>query len=1229
MNMTSGVYLRLLPGCHCVRQFSVVQSVTDILLVGAGDGVQMTCSPGLGLVFLNVTGLTLQGITILGCGMNGSNSVVINSAISALVDLFIQLPEGANVAVVIASCTNVVADHVTIVNTTGLGLAGVNVAGVSNFTNCIFSFNMPQQCFIFDPYSDQSRDHMIGGGATFLYMDYINRNNNDPVTLNIENNTFSFSSYCGLETYMEINQYFETFRNFSYTMGASGGLSLGLAQQKYSVSIDIQGSHFENNTATFGSAVSIYWYAGLQDTHINFTDCTFTKNGLLDYEQTLQGSTAYLTGGGVLILKDLIVPQQYQVNRPSANYSNTVVFLRSQFLYNSGYLGSGVLISSLYSVLPNSFDTILFDSCHFEGNSAMTGPALYIAENKASGLQSGLVVRIQNCTFVNNSVDQSPFSSGAYAVVQVMQMNITINGSSFLSNTGTAVGGIHSLIILEGEVDFENNTALAGGSLNLISETLLLIRQDSVITFNSNFAIISGGAIYVDYYYSQRNVGYAYDCFLHFETINAFCTLTYQCTDLTVANISLKFSNNKSRLGGMLYGSTLDSCPWAANLKKQLNQNGSTLQLMYENGVIFHLDQSPNTSAVLSTPVRTLDLAVVVNMSSPSFMPGQEIFFSIFTADQLNQSVTAAVIAQGVSATAGDSEYWLTSTNYGTNIYGQQNTTRNITLYSLGTYVQSKSTSVALGECSFGFEYNSTSGNCQCSAATLSSGVTCDEDLKAFNVRYGQWFGPGPVNVGVVLHSCLLDYCQPQIFGHDIMVEPQAIDNQCTNNRGGLLCGGCQKGYSAVLGTNRCLKCDNNSLALIIYFAAAGIGIITIISFLHITFSEGYIGGALFYASMVSSYEIYFTGHFKDRSVIIPIYMLNLDMGFETCFYDGMTQLDRAGLSLIFPIYLFILMILFIWLASYSLRLSEWLAKSNYSPSKLVATLIILSYNSITQSSLQILGYVRLTVHQDIGKSIEVYAWATDPNVAYFSPLHTVLFVVSVIILAAFTIPIPVFLLLPTFTSRFVWRMKPLYDAFFSYYREKFTFWISMRLIIRILLFNISLLVHPPLNILLLGLLHSVLMLLTIVAQPYKRLVTMALESFFLSSILLLITGSLRLQALKMYFVDPEKTDMVFVFVVVGAAYVVMLGILVWHVILRFPKLCKGKFSKHTVSTQPNGSSYGALTGVRQSVTDDDDESDGDDAMMQLPKKRNFVQYREPLLDVSMRLSDLRVDNQS
>ena len=53
-------------------------------------------------------------------------------------------------------------------------------------------------------------------------------------------------------------------------------------------------------------------------------------------------------------------------------------------------------------------------------------------------------------------------------------------------------------------------------------------------------------------------------------------------------------------------------------------------------------------------------------------------------------------------------------------------------------------------------------------------------------------------------------------------------------------------------------------------------------------------------------------GSSRDIYIMIPVVyfsMLNLGIGFPVCLYNGMTELWKAGLSLLFPVYLLIIIL--------------------------------------------------------------------------------------------------------------------------------------------------------------------------------------------------------------------------------------------------------------------------------------------------------------------------------
>ena len=73
------------------------------------------------------------------------------------------------------------------------------------------------------------------------------------------------------------------------------------------------------------------------------------------------------------------------------------------------------------------------------------------------------------------------------------------------------------------------------------------------------------------------------------------------------------------------------------------------------------------------------------------------------------------------------------------------------------------------------------------------------------------------------------------------------------------------------------------------------------------------------------------------------ISLINLDLGFEICFYEGMSELAETGLQIVFPLYLWLLMFIIIMVEKYNLHTKT----STHSAIPVLATLILLSYSKL------------------------------------------------------------------------------------------------------------------------------------------------------------------------------------------------------------------------------------------------------------------------------------------
>ena len=158
---------------------------------------------------------------------------------------------------------------------------------------------------------------------------------------------------------------------------------------------------------------------------------------------------------------------------------------------------------------------------------------------------------------------------------------------------------------------------------------------------------------------------------------------------------------------------------------------------------------------------------------------------------------------------------------------------------------------------------------------------------------------------GLILSkACPKDYCTSD----SVNITLDNLDVQCDLNRSGMLCGACATNYSLMLGSSKCQVCSNTYLILLVPFAAAGIALVVFLSVLRLTVATGMVNGLIIYANVVqvNNYLFLPAGH---TSFFLRVFIawLNLDLGIETCFYDGMDAYAQTWLQFAFPLYVWII----------------------------------------------------------------------------------------------------------------------------------------------------------------------------------------------------------------------------------------------------------------------------------------------------------------------------------
>ena len=365
--------------------------------------------------------------------------------------------------------------------------------------------------------------------------------------------------------------------------------------------------------------------------------------------------------------------------------------------------------------------------------------------------------------------------------------------------------------------------------------------------------------------------------------------------------------------------------------------------------------------------------------------------------------------------------------------------------------------------------------------------------------------------VEYIIQDCPFDYCVQKPVNISLN-SSQERDRQCAFNRSGILCGECQQGLSLVLATTKCKQCSNIYLLLIIPFALAGIALVVFILFFNITIATGTIHGLIFYSNLLP--VNYFT---QPSALTVFISWVNLDLGIETCFYNGMSSQAKVLLQLIFPAYLFLLIFLIIILSRYFNFFATLL--SNRNPVAALCTLIFMSYSKLVHF---IIAALQSTVLELPGH-IKQRVWMYDANVQYLTPRHTPQFVAAILILVAgglFTLLLFFAQWLPRcYKWRLMrWTRNTKYTAFIDAYHAPFTR--KHRYLVGLLLFALifhnvvaAMATNDSTPILSMGCIANGLLVVKLLnIKAYKAWVHDLLETTFLWNLVFLAYGTLYMQ---------------------------------------------------------------------------------------------------------------------
>ena len=1203
-NVTSHTTIRLEPGYFTLEKTVLIRDLTNFTIEGEG-GVSIQCPAEVGLVFVNVSSLTIRSIAIDGCGFSQSDIDRAMNILDDIVNVFYVIPRVVRIAVLIGHCENMTMDNVTIMNTRGFGLVGINVIGNSlisdttlvNNTNpgaCKTGTSKPNDISNLIDYDSANQ---LGGGAAIMYFDYHNQTMYQGIkfSLDVYNCYFIHNSECSL-VYLNLlrspgrgESSFVT--DIGYRVGGFGAFGLVLAQLQYGVHIRTSSSLFRNNSATFGAGYQIVLFTGVQDTRVTIDGCVFE-------------------GSPVAFFNDVRLPSSINYGPYRENRDTSISFMNSNFTNSRQDVRHSMIIySNYYSAVSNNEQVvkIYVDKCRFTGNRAYVGAAILVYEFKLSGFNVGMQVSIKDTDFTNNEIinadpDATITIAQSAGIVDIRNVNVTLSGNcSFIDNAGTALRAESSLVGVNGNITFLRNIGINGGAMHLVEYAYLIMNRNSSLHFIENDARISGGAIYVNENgLNSYLIGGFVDCFVHFAYDNFI--LCDNCTDLNSYGVQIKFSGNRAQFSGSIVsGSSLATCPWAQSLIEENSQRPLFEILAEEYPDVFEFDEPPNNPTLVRSIAAKLKIEVLASNDSKTteVFPGQVFYANISALDDFNNTVTNVVAAFASSETTTDinsatniipflssNVFAVLDSNEPTTVpikvAGAENQTVNLVIYSTDLAGRAQEQlNVTLYSCGFGFKFDTNEQICACDPDLESTeyGITCNNETQEIIVPDGVWIGPFTDQQEIVVFDCIFRYCQPGERSIPITSPDNTevnFDDQCdpSMNRAGFLCGRCREGYSAVLGTRSCRQCSNWYILLFVVFIAIGIIAIITIRYLHITITAGLINGAIFYSNIVSLYEAMIVpGSALTNGPIVLISFLTLNLGFETCLHENMTTLEKVWWQLSFPLYLFVLIGITTLLAR--TKCLKFNRSAGFGTIQAFATLLILSYVSVLEVCIELIAFRSITTTEGTYH----VQWISDPTLKYFGMQHGVLGFLAFFILVVYVIPLPFFLLFPSalYRNRYLSKFKPIYDAFWDPFRPKYRFYLGFRLMFRWIPFFLSTTLEPPTNLFITNFFLVLLLAFQVTVQPFRGKLKNHIDSLFMLNLVLLFLGSIYFWSEYGDADEPDRdivtlSGLIYSTVFIVLVFLAILSIVIYHIIVRFPRLknlanrclntCLAKFTK-------------------------------------------------------------------
>ena len=1153
---TSNTVVEFLPGLHELNYTGhvFILFARNLTLIGSDSNVNTStkcshsdsivfCTDYSGFFFAFINGLNIMNLHFTHCG--------------ALFypEYYPKLPlvDTAFLKVYIAlgmlHVQDLVISRVTVEKSYGFGLFASNIWNRSVITDSCFISNNEyvgkyQRCI--DPEYPAS---CTGGNLHLTYLNYPLPGTPANSSLEINNSEF----WRGISTIQQPKS------------GFAGGLEIlvdGLNGHK--VHIIINNTVIAENSGFAGGNMYISIMYGVEQVSIRLDRCHIHSGNLTNISAPWSFATGLLCG-------ITFANEHANGNTMPVHISNT------KFISNYGGAVTFFVSGRSSYTCNNSAYMILVDRCEFSNNAAYFGHTAIKAGMMSDDANPRVTVQenvlkvrliIQNSMIHHNTKLPSISSQISDVIVFFQLPEVVIVNSKIYSNTGSHTIVVYkSQIIFKGQVVFENNTStIDGGALHLDGSSLLYFKSNTSIAFIKNKALKRGGAIYVENTKADEYLQHIF-CFFELEDMAKY----HQ------ANVQLVFEGNLAGIAGdALYGGQINKCTLFPSTS--LAQRNLIMDIDFKEKNLYALvldpadvfeslfnftDKTPSRSLISSDPFR---ICFCSNESEPDFAveqsihteayPGQTFHVEAVAVGQYNGTTPGVVLARAITSNttsilkevhlAQESKRSCTRLEY-TVFSSQACEVIQLVASRASRNVFFADVKVTLLACPPGFTLQNSTSKCDCHPLLNQYNVTCNIDNQTITKADTAWISVDKsFSSGVILHpECPFDYCKVGTVTFKLSENP---DFQCAFSRTGVLCGACLPGLSLALGTSRCLECSNLWLLLLLPFAAAGLVLVFVLLTLNLTVSTGTINGLIFYANIVrANHAVFFPP--GDRSFFsLFIAWLNLDLGVETCFWDGLDGYAKTWLQFVFPVYIWVIVAIIIWLSRHYVLVAKLCGSHTV---KVLATLFLLSYAKVLRTVITALSFTSPRLLD--GSTITV--WLYDGNVDYFGVKHAFLFFTAVGFAFGFVFPFTLLVLLaPCLQAwsnkrffRWVHRIKPLLDAYQGPYTDKFRCWTGVMLVVRNVLFlSFATNGDPDVNLavittMVLGFIQAFMWLPD---KVYKVVILNILEAIFITKLGIFSAWTIFIRHNNP---DPVQGQMIAAYTITTITIIIFMAIVCYH----------------------------------------------------------------------------------